>query len=91
MRYIGNTIILYNIDSHNVNVSGVLKYKKMEGVGGFGNLDEFGFYANESLSCRSSELACFECKFGITKPEKSQPWFYRKGGVYWDFCCVTIT
>ena len=91
MRYIGNTIILYNIDSHNVYVSGVLKYKKMEGTHDYGNLDEFGFYALDRMSCTSSVLTCFECKFGITKPEKSQPWFYRKGGVYWDFCCVTIT
>ena len=91
MRYLGNTIILYNIDSRNIYVSGVLKYKKMEGLHDYGILDEFGFYALERLSCTSSVLACFECKFGITKPEKSQPWFYRKGGVYWEFCCVTIT
>jgi hypothetical protein len=91
MRYIGNTIILYNINSEIVFVSGVLKYKKMEGMGNIGNLDEFGFYTAERLPCRSTELACFECKFGITKPEKSQPWFYRKSGVYWEFCYVTIT
>lgn len=91
MRYIGNTIILYNINSKIVFVSGVLKYKKMEGVGNIGNLDEFGFYTEERLPCKSSELACFECKFGITKPEKNQPWFYRKSGVYWEFCYVTIT
>lgn len=90
MRYIGNTIILYNIDSRNVYVSGVLKYKKMEGTHDYGNLDEFGFYALERISCTSSVLACFECKFGITKPEKSQPWFYRMGGVYWEFCSVTL-
>ena len=90
MRYIGNTIILYNIDSHNVYVSGVLKYKKMEGMHDYGNLDEFGFYALDRMSCTSSVLTCFECKFGITKPEKSQPWFYRTGGVYWEFCCVTL-
>lgn len=91
MRYIGNTIILYNINSEIVFVSGVLKYKKMEGLGNIGNLNEFGFYTEERLPCKSSELACFECKFGITKPEKSQPWFYRKSGVYWEFCYVTIT
>lgn len=90
MRYIGNTIILYNIDSRNVYVSGVLKYKKMEGTHDYGNLDEFGFYALERMSCTSSVLTCFECKFGITKPEKSQPWFYRMGGVYWEFCSVTL-
>lgn len=90
MRYIGNTIILYNIDSHNVYVSGVLKYKKMEGMHDYGNLDEFGFYALDRMSCTSSVLTCFECKFGITKPEKSQPWFYRMGGVYWEFCSVTL-
>ena len=91
MRYIGNTIILYNINSQIVFVSGTLKYKRMAGVHDMSNLDEYGFYTAERLPCRASELACFECKFGITKPEKSQPWFYRKGGVYWEFCRVTIT
>ena len=89
MRYIGNTIILYNINSRIVFVSGVLKYKRMAGVKDINYLDEFGFYTAERLPCRGSELACFECKFGITRPEGSGPWDNRQAGVYWEFCYVT--
>lgn len=90
MRYIGNTIILYNINSQHVFVSGTLKYKRMAGVKDMNYLDEFGFYTAERLPCRGSELACFECKFGITRPEGSGPWDNRQAGVYWEFCYVTI-
>lgn len=91
MRYIGNIIILYNINSQIVFVSGTLKYKRMAGVHDMSNLDEYGFYTAERLPCRASELACFECKFGVTVPEKSQPWFYRQAGVYWEYCYVATT
>lgn len=90
MRYIGNTIILYNINSESVFVSGVLKYKRMAGVKDMNYLDEFGFYTEERLPCKSSELACFECKFGITRPEGNGTWDERRSGVYWEFCYVTI-
>ena len=90
MRYIGNTIILYNINSESVFVSGVLKYKRMAGVKDMNYLDEFGFYTNERLPCRASELASFECKFGITRPEGKQEWYNRQSGVFWEFCYVTI-
>ena len=91
MRYIGNTIILYNINSQIVFVSGTLKYKRMAGVHDMNNLDEYGFYTAERLPCRASELACFECKFGVTVPEKSQPWYNRQAGVYWEYCYVATT
>lgn len=90
MRYIGNTIILYNINSQNVFVSGTLKYKRMAGVKDMNYLDEFGFYKEERLPCKSSELACFECKFGITRPEGNAQWYNRQAGVYWEYCYVTI-
>ena len=90
MRYIGNTIILYNINSESVFVSGVLKYKRMAGVKDMNYLDEFGFYTDERLPCRASELASFECKFGITRPEGKQEWYNRQSGVFWEFCYVTI-
>ena len=90
MRYIGNTIILYNINSQIVFVSGVLKYKRMAGVKDMNYLDEFGFYTEERLPCKSSELACFECKFGITRPEGNGTWDERQSGVYWEYCYVTI-
>lgn len=90
MRYIGNTIILYNINSQNVFVSGTLKYKRMAGVQDMNYLDEFGFYTEERLPCKSSELACFECKFGITRPEGNAQWYNRQAGVYWEYCYVTI-
>lgn len=90
MRYIGNTIILYNINSESVFVSGVLKYKRMAGVKDMNYLDEFGFYTNERLPCRASELASFECKFGITRPEGKQEWYNRQSGVFWEFCYVAI-
>ena len=90
MRYIGNTIILYNINSQIVFVSGVLKYKRMAGVKDMNYLDEFGFYTEERLPCKSSELVCFECKFGITRPEGNQEWYNRQAGVYWEYCDVTI-
>lgn len=91
MRYIGNTIILYNINSQIVFVSGTLKYKRMAGVHDMSNLDEYGFYTAERLPCRDSELACFECKFGITRPEGNAQWYNRQAGVFWEFCYVTIT
>ncbi len=91
MRYIGNTIILYNINSQIVFVSGTLKYKRMAGVKDMNYLDEFGFYTAERLACRSPELACFECKFGITRPEGNQEWYNRQAGVYWEYCYVTIS
>ena len=91
MRYIGNTIILYNINSQSVFVSGTLKQKRMAGVKDMNHLDEFGFYTEERLPCRGSELACFECKFGITRPEGDQVWYNRQSGVYWEFCYVTIS
>ena len=91
MRYIGNTIILYNINSQSVFVSGTLKYKRMAGVKDMNYLDEFGFYTPERLPCRGSELACFECKFGITRPEGNGSWDERQSGVYWEFCYVTIS
>lgn len=91
MRYIGNTIILYNINSQSVFVSGTLKQKRMAGVKDMNHLDEFGFYTEERLPCRGSELACFECKFGITRPEGNQVWYNRQSGVYWEFCYVTIS
>nr|DAV27015.1 MAG TPA: Minor structural protein 4, Minor, Lactococcus lactis, Siphoviridae, nanobody [Caudoviricetes sp.] len=91
MRYIGNTIILYNINSESVFVSGVLKYKRMAGVKDMNYLDEFGFYTDERLLCRASELASFECKFGITRPEGNAQWYNRQAGVFWEFCYVTIT
>lgn len=90
MRYIGNTIILYNINTESVFVSGVLKYKRMAGVKDMNYLDEFGFYTDERLPCRASELASFECKFGITRPEGKQEWYNRQSGVFWEFCYVTI-
>lgn len=90
MRYIGNTIILYNINSQIVFVSGTLKYKRMAGVKDMNYLDEFGFYTEERLPCKSPELACFECKFGITRPEGNQEWYNRQAGVYWEYCYVTI-
>lgn len=90
MRYIGNTIILYNINSQIVFVSGTLKYKRMAGVQDMNYLDEFGFYTKEMLPCRGAELACFECKFGITRPEGNGSWDERQAGVYWEFCYVTI-
>ncbi|PMC10731.1 hypothetical protein [Hoylesella timonensis] len=90
MRYIGNTIILYNINSESVFVSGVLKYKRMAGVKDMNYLDEFGFYTDERLPCSASELASFECKFGITRPEGKQEWYNRQSGVFWEFCYVTI-
>ena len=90
MRYIGNTIILYNIQSKIVSVSGTLKYKRMAGVKDMNYLDEFGFYTKEMLPCRGAELACFECKFGITRPEGNGSWDERRSGVYWEFCYVTI-
>lgn len=90
MRYIGNTIILYNIQSKIVSVSGTLKYKRMAGVKDMNYLDEFGFYTNEMLPCRGAELACFECKFGITRPEGNGTWDERQSGVYWEYCYVTI-
>lgn len=90
MRYIGNTIILYNINSQKVFVSGTLKYKRMAGVQDMNYLDEFGFYTEERLPCKSSELACFECKFGITRPEGNAQWYNRQAGVYWEYCYVTI-
>ena len=90
MRYIGNTIILYNIQSQIVFVSGTLKYKRMAGVQDMNYLDEFGFYTKEMLPCRGAELACFECKFGITRPEGNQEWFNRQAGVFWEYCYVTI-
>ena len=91
MRYIGNTIILYNINSQIVFVSGTLKYKRMAGVQDMNYLDEFGFYTKEMLPCRGTELACFECKFGITRPEGNAQWYNRQAGVFWEFCYVTIT
>lgn len=91
MRYIGNTIILYNINSQIVFVSGVLKYKRMAGVKDMNYLNEFGFYTEERLPCKSSELACFECKFGITRPEGNQEWYNRQAGVYWEYCYVTTS
>lgn len=91
MRYIGNTIILYNINSQIVFVSGTLKYKRMVGVQDMNYLDEFGFYTAERLPCRGTELACFECKFGITRPEGNAQWYNRQAGVFWEFCYVTIT
>lgn len=91
MRYIGNTIILYNINSQHVFVSGTLKYKRMAGVQDMNYLDEFGFYTSERLPCRGTELACFECKFGITRPEGNAQWYNRQAGVFWEFCYVTIT
>ena len=91
MRYIGNTVILYNIQSQIVSVSGTLKYKRMAGVKDMNYLDEFGFYTKEMLPCRGAELACFECKFGITRPEGNGTWDERQSGVYWEFCYVTIT
>lgn len=91
MRYIGNTIILYNINSQHVFVSGTLKYKRMAGVQDMNYLDEFGFYTAERLPCRGTELACFECKFGITRPEGNAQWYNRQAGVFWEFCYVTIT
>ena len=91
MRYIGNTIILYNINSQIVFVSGTLKYKRMAGVKDMNYLDEFGFYKEERLPCKSPELACFECKFGITRPEGNQEWYNRQAGVYWEFCYVTLS
>ena len=90
MRYIGNTVILYNIQSQIVSVSGTLKYKRMAGVKDMNYLDEFGFYTKEMLPCRGAELACFECKFGITRPEGNGTWDERRSGVYWEFCYVTI-
>lgn len=90
MRYIGNTVILYNIQSQIVSVSGTLKYKRMAGVKDMNYLDEFGFYTKEMLPCRGAELACFECKFGITRPEGNGTWDERQSGVYWEFCYVTI-
>ena len=90
MRYIGNTIILYNIQSQIVSVSGTLKYKRMAGVKDMNYLDEFGFYTKEMLPCRGAELACFECKFGITRPEGNGTWDERQSGVYWEYCYVTI-
>ena len=90
MRYIGNTIILYNIQSKIVSVSGTLKYKRMAGVKDMNYLDEFGFYTKEMLPCRGGELACFECKFGITRPEGNGTWDERRSGVYWEYCYVTI-
>ena len=90
MRYIGNTIILYNIQSQIVSVSGTLKYKRMAGVKDMNYLDEFGFYTKEMLPCRGGELACFECKFGITRPEGNGTWDERRSGVYWEYCYVTI-
>lgn len=90
MRYIGNTVILYNIQSQIVSVSGTLKYKRMAGVKDMNYLDEFGFYTKEMLPCKGSELACFECKFGITRPEGNGTWDERRSGVYWEFCYVTI-
>lgn len=90
MRYIGNTVILYNIQSQIVSVSGTLKYKRMAGVKDMSYLDEFGFYTEERLPCKSSELVCFECKFGITRPEGNQEWYNRQAGVYWEYCYVTI-
>ena len=83
MRYIGNTVILYNIQSQIVSVSGTLKYKRMAGVKDMNFLDEFGFYTKEMLPCRGAELACFECKFGITRPEGNGTWDERQSGVYW--------
>ncbi|WP_229039075.1 hypothetical protein [Hoylesella timonensis] len=90
MRYIGNTVILYNIQSQIVSVSGTLKYKRMAGVKDMNYLDEFGFYTKEMLPCRGAELACFECKFGITRPEGNGTWDERQSGVYWEYCYVTI-
>lgn len=90
MRYIGNTIILYNINSQIVFVSGVLKYKRMAGVKDMNYLDEFGFYTEERLPCKSSELVCFECKFGITRPEGNAQWYNRQAGVFWEYCYVTL-
>lgn len=90
MRYIGNTVILYNIQSQIVSVSGTLKYKRMAGVKDMNFLDEFGFYTKEMLPCRGAELACFECKFGITRPEGNGTWDERQSGVYWEYCYVTI-
>ena len=90
MRYIGNTVILYNIQSQIVSVSGTLKYKRMAGVKDMNFLDEFGFYTKEMLPCRGGELACFECKFGITRPEGNGTWDERQSGVYWEYCYVTI-
>ena len=90
MRYIGNTIILYNINSQIVFVSGVLKYKRMAGVKDMNYLDEFGFYKEERLPCRGTELACFECKFGITRPEGNAQWYNRQAGVFWEYCYVTL-
>ena len=90
MRYIGNTVILYNIQSQIVSVSGTLKYKRMAGVKDMNYLDEFGFYTKEMLPCRGAELACFECKFGITRPEGNGTWDERRSGVYWEYCYVTI-
>lgn len=90
MRYIGNTVILYNIQSQIVSVSGTLKYKRMAGVKDMNYLDEFGFYTKEMLPCRGGELACFECKFGITRPEGNGTWDERQSGVYWEYCYVTI-
>lgn len=90
MRYIGNTVILYNIQSKIVSVSGTLKYKRMAGVKDMNFLDEFGFYTKEMLPCRGAELVCFECKFGITRPEGNGTWDERQSGVYWEYCYVTI-
>ena len=62
----------------------------MAGVKDMNYLDEFGFYTKEMLPCRGAELACFECKFGITRPEGNGSWDERRSGVYWEFCYVTI-